>query len=173
MKYETIMDAVNAWVGEMNAIPTGMVQKLVEYEPEAWHNVTVPSKNDRVYVLFDGDNPHGPGEIIDIEDDTYTIELDSGETVVVEPCEFEMEDELALPMWGTMWQFGDSADDYWLTELGGLRLMSECGFSIWESDEFGYFFGIDGAGYSFKDEHWIPLYKARGLHWHKEEDDEE
>lgn len=22
------------------------------------------------------------------------------------------------------------------------------------------------------DEHWIPLYKARGLHWHKEEGDE-
>ena len=173
MKYETIRDAVNAWVGEMNAIPTGMVQKLVEYEPEAWHTVTVPSQNDRVYVTFDGDNPYGPGEIIDIEDDTYTIELDSGETVVVESGEFEMENDSDLPMWGTMWQFGDSADEYWLTELGGLRAMSECGFTIVESSEFGYFFGIDGAGYSFYEEHWIPLYKARGLHWHKEADDED
>ena len=44
--------------------------------------------------------------------------------------------------------------------------MSRCGFRIYESEEFGYFFGIDGAGYSFYDEHWVPLYRARGLHWH-------
>ena len=37
---------------------------------------------------------------------------------------------------------------------------------------FGYFFGIDGAGYSFYEEHWIPLYKARGLQWHKTEGEE-
>ena len=36
----------------------------------------------------------------------------------------------------------------------------------------GYFFGIDGAGYSFYEEHWIPLYKARGLQWHKENEEE-
>lgn len=27
-----------------------------------------------------------------------------------------------------------------------------------------------GAGYSFYTEHWIPLYKARGLKWHDKED---
>ena len=78
----------------------------------------------------------------------------------------------ALPMWGTMWQFGDRIDDDWLSgEFGehGLKLMSECGFRIYEHEEFGYFFGIDGAGYDFYEAHWIPLYKARGLHWHKEE----
>ena len=44
--------------------------------------------------------------------------------------------------------------------------MSECGFRIFESEEFGYFFGIDGAGYDFYEQHWLPLYKARGLKWH-------
>ena len=80
------------------------------------------------------------------------------------------EDADFRPMWGTMWSFGDSADDYWLEEGDGLELMAECGFRIYEQEDFGYLFGIDGAGYSFMDEHWIPLYKARGLHWHREEE---
>ena len=74
-----------------------------------------------------------------------------------------------LPMWGTMWSFGDSTDDWWLEEKDGIEVMSKCGFRIYESDEYGYFFGIDGAGYNFYDEHWIPLYEARGLQWHEEE----
>lgn len=69
-------------------------------------------------------------------------------------------------MWGWLWQFGDSADDYWLEELDGIRIMSECGFRIYEHEEWGYFFGIDGAGYDFYEAHWEPLYRARGLQWH-------
>ena len=46
--------------------------------------------------------------------------------------------------------------------------MANCGFRIYEIDE-GIIFGIDGAGYSFYDEDWIPLYKARGLQWHETE----
>lgn len=53
-----------------------------------------------------------------------------------------------------------------MDELDGIKKMSECGFRIYEHDEWGYFFGIDGCGYSFYDEHWIPLYKKRGLQWH-------
>ena len=44
--------------------------------------------------------------------------------------------------------------------------MSKCGFRIYKSYEFGCFFGIDGMGYDFYDEHWLPLYEARGLQWH-------
>lgn len=80
------------------------------------------------------------------------------------------EDARYLPMWSTMWSFGDSADDSWLEKRGGLELMAECGFRIYEQRDFGYLFGIDGAGYSFMDKHWIPLYKARGLRWHREEE---
>ena len=39
---------------------------------------------------------------------------------------------------------------------------------MYKHEEFGYFFGIDGAGYDFYEAHWTPLYKARGLHWHDE-----
>ena len=81
----------------------------------------------------------------------------------------EHEYDSVFPMWGTMWSFGDSADDYWLEELNGVKKMSECGFRIYDT-EWGYYFGIDGMGYSFTDEHFLPLYKARGLHWHKTEE---
>lgn len=73
-----------------------------------------------------------------------------------------------LPMWGTMWSFGDMLDDEWLETHGGIEKMSECGFRIYHSEKHGYFFGIDGAGYNFYGAHWIPLYKARGLRWHDE-----
>ena len=83
----------------------------------------------------------------------------------------ESEYDDGLPMWGTMWSFGDSADDWWLEEKDGIKVMSECGFRIYEHEEYGYFFGIDGAGYDFYEAHWIPLYKARGLKWHDENAD--
>lgn len=73
-----------------------------------------------------------------------------------------------LPMWGTMWSFSDNIDDWWLEERGGLRKMSKIGFRIYKSEKYGYFFGIDGCGYSFYEAHWEPLYDARGIHWHDE-----
>lgn len=80
----------------------------------------------------------------------------------------EDEDAGYLPMWSTMWAFDRWEDIYWLERMGGLELMAKCGFRIYEQEDFGYIFGIDGAGYSFMEQHWLPLYKARGLCWHKE-----
>ena len=97
------------------------------------------------------------------------MRLDLDEVLEITPGRRD-EDADYLPMWGTMWSFGNSADDYWLEEKDGLELMAECGFRIYEQEDFGYLFGIDGAGYSFMDEHWIPLYKARGLRWHEKEE---
>ena len=78
-----------------------------------------------------------------------------------------------LPMWGTMWSFGDSCDDWWLENGDGVQKMSECGIRIYYHEEWGWFFGIDGAGYDFYSEHWIPLYKARGLKWSDEDEEVE
>lgn len=100
------------------------------------------------------------------EQDTYLINLDDGNTVEVRGDDFEMQDCGELPMWGWLWQFGDSADDYWMEELDGIQVMSDCGFRIYESDDWGYFFGIDGCGYDFYEAHWIPAYRKRGLQWH-------
>lgn len=170
----TVSDAAHRWVQEFSRFPQDMISKLMSIDIDSWHEVTKPSYGRRVYVfnLPDGcEDYENTGEIENFieEADVYLINLDDGNTVEVGEDDFEMEDDTCLPMWGTMWQFGDSADDYWLEEMDGIRIMSECGFRIYESDEWGYFFGIDGAGYDFYSEHWIPLYRKRGLQWHDPE----
>lgn len=167
-RFKTINEATEAWVREMNAYPQEMIKQLMEHHPDDWTEVTKPSKYDRVYVY----DECSEGEIIDVNDDTYTIELDNGTEIKCENNDFELDKDTYLPMWGTMWSFGSSCDDWWLEEGNGIELMSQCGFRIYESEEFGYFFGIDGAGYDFYESHWIPLYKARGLQWHETETEE-
>lgn len=116
---------------------------------------------------------HGEIRSYDEETDLYCIELQTGEMVSCAAEDFEVERDGQLPMWETMWAFSDSCDNWWLEDDGGIQAMSECGFRIYHSEEFGYFFGIDGAGYSFYEVHWIPLYEARGLHWHDEDEEKE
>lgn len=176
--YITINEAAHQWVSEFNAIPQGMIEKLMRADPEDWHEVTLPSGGDRVYVYNLPDEvdtlEHG-GELqsYDEENDLWCVKLDDGTLVSVDEDDFDVEYDDGLPMWGTMWSFGDSADDWWLIEDCGIRLMSECGFRIFESEEFGYFFGIDGAGYDFYEAHWLPLYNKRGLQWHDAATDKE
>jgi hypothetical protein len=109
------------------------------------------------------------------------LEEDDGDTefctayLEVEHHVIEVEEEseyrdYGLPMWGTLWTFGSTWDETWAKD--NLELMFDCGFRIYESDELGIFFGIDGAGYDFMSNHWIPLYKARGLKWHSESEEE-
>ena len=86
---------------------------------------------------------------------------------VTEPECYEM------PMWNWMWSFGDNIDDWWLENKNGIEIMQECGFRVFEHEDYGYYFGIDGAGYDFYEAHWIPLYRARGLQWHDEEEKDE
>lgn len=162
----TILDATHEWVSSFNAIPWSMIDTLMRYEPYLWHEITQMTVGTRVYVYKNSEY----GEIIKYSAKTelYTVELDNGKKVKVTTDDMEKDDYSVLPMWGTLWSFGCSTDDYWLSDLDGIRLMSECGFRIYEHEEWGYFFGIDGAGYDFYEAHWVPLYKARGLQWHDE-----
>ena len=162
----TINDAAHEWVREFNAIQWDIVNKLMSLEPDEWHEVTEPSYGDRVYCYDHQES--GEIDSYDEETELYTVDLDNGERVQVEKSDMEVEYDSILPMWGTMWSFGDSCVDWWLSDGNGIRIMSQCGFRIYEHEEFGYFFGIDGAGYDFYEAHWIPLYKARGLKWHDE-----
>lgn len=168
MLYDTIREAVHEWGREFNAVPRGIVEKLIKADGgacDAIREVTPPARGCTVYV-FDKDSY---GEIVQhISDDTYRIELYNGERIDISEDSFEVEYDSYLPMWNTMWAFNDFCDNYWL-ENGGLQIMADCGFRIYEQEDYGYIFGIDGCGYDFYEEHWIPLYKARGLHWHKED----
>ena len=167
----TINDATHEWVREFNAIPQGMIAELMRHDIDSWHEVTKKSTGDRVYCYEHQE--YGEIEAYDGETKMFIVNLDNDEQVQVDESEMELEYYDGLPMWGTMWSFGESVDDWWLSDDDGIRIMSQCGFRIYEHEEFGYFFGIDGAGYDFYEAHWIPLYKARGLRWHDEEIEEE
>lgn len=159
----TIREVANDWVTRcMDAIDTCILRKLYSFDPDDWNEVTVPSVGERVYVYDECVN----GEIVGIDDESgFEIELDDGNMIHADADDFELENDYVFPMWGTMWSFSDSADKWWM-EHGGVEALSACGFRVYESEEFGFFFGIDGCGYDFKKAHFIPLYKARGLCWH-------
>lgn len=164
----TIKEATEKWVDGFNAIPQAVIEKLIAYNGlDEVREITPPTIGDRVYVYTLSDD----GEITNYDEESglYTVELDTGKVVEVEEGDFEVGRDGGLPMWGTMWSFGESIDDWWV-ERGGLKAMANCGFRVYEQEDFGYIFGIDGAGYDFYESHWIPLYKARGLRWHDEEE---
>lgn len=166
----TFREATEKWVSEMNAIPQAMIGKLMTVCPDEWMEVTAPVEGDRVCV-WDGSHNEERGVIAedDVDGDPrlHRIEFDkeSLDDVVLPEDDFEVTRDDMLPMWGTMWSFS-GIDDFWIAEDGNIRKMSECGFRVYYNSEFGYFFGIDGAGYSFMDEHFEPIYRARGLQWH-------
>ena len=172
MKYDTKSDAVHAWVREMNCFPQGMIEQLIKHDIDSFYEITPISNGDRVW----SNEYQSMGTVSEIyrnEDDGFfaEVELDDvinedDEPIKINTKDLSLEYDDYLPMWGWMWQFGDSADDWWLENH--LQEMADCGFRIYEHSEWGYFFGIDGAGYNFYEAHWTPLYDKRGLHWHKE-----
>ena len=166
--YKTKKDAAYAWVREFNAIPQSVIEKLakvdLEENGEGITEITPPSCGDRVYI-FSGDHYGENGEIqsYNEDDDTYKICFDgTGEEVDVREDDFEVERDDFFPMWGTMWQFDNSCDNWWLENH--LQEMADCGFRIYEQEDFEYIFG----GYDFYEAHWIPLYEKRGFHWDDE-----
>ena len=162
-----INEAAHEWVKEFNAIPQNMIAFLMQHDPDSWYKVTTISVGDNVYCI----DSMCEGEVLsyDPETEMYDIMLHNGKKISTVKDDLEANIYEPLPMWGTMWSFGDSCDDWWLSNGNGIDIMSACGFRIYEHDEWGYFFGIDGAGYDFYEAHWIPLYKARGLRWHDED----
>lgn len=164
----TINDAAHEWVREFNAIPQGMIAELMKYSFDGWNELTAMSVGDTVYC--NDYDAYGEIESYNSEAELFLVNLHNGKQVMVGKYDVVLAHDDILPMWGTMWSFSDSADDYWLSDGNGIRIMSQCGFRIYEHEEYGYFFGIDGAGYDFYEAHWVPLYKARGLKWHDEEE---
>lgn len=162
---EALREQVEDWISRMNEVPTDMIDKLMDDESD-WDEVTTPDVGDRVYVYSVGNT----GRIIDVREPSYDdgddeilyqIRLGSGYIIFCNVEEFEVERDSRVPMWSTMWSFYENDDQYWIEDPENVRIMSKCGFRVYKSLEFGYFFGIDGAGYDFYSQHWIPLYEAR------------
>ncbi len=67
-------------------------------------------------------------------------------------------------MWNAMWVIGGGPSYEEIQEF------NECGISVYEDDDGGWYFGIDGCGYDFYDAHWIKLYRKYGICRHSTED---
>lgn len=166
-KNMNIKEATEKWVNGFNGIPLELIVKAYKDDIENIYEVTPITVGDRVWSneeqeemeVLEINVDEGTCEVVSYSDETFTLELG----------DISRENEDYFPMWGRMWTFGESIDNWWLEDEDNQRKMAECGFRIYECDELGYVFGIDGAGYSFYDEHWIPLYRARGLEWHDKE----
>lgn len=179
-------DAVSKWINEFNTVPREVSELL--FEKENLYEVTPITKGSDVYV-----NSHeyiGNAEVVNsrgldkdgnelVDEDGYGLDnhfmvqsyngaTDRNETYVVSEDDLEQEFDSSLPMWNNMWSFGEHLDNDWI-DRGGLEALANCGFRIYETEAYGYVFGIDGMGYSFKEAHFSPLYDARGLNWHTEE----
>lgn len=175
MKYDTIREATEAWVNTFNAIPQAIVEKLTKDNFEEVREITPPAIGDNVYICegdFDGQYGEISGHDSDDEGTFYAVDLigeNEGKGIHLRESDFEVQRDDFLPIWGTLWALSEPCDNWWLETKEGLQAMADCGFRIYEQEDWQYIFGIDGAGYNFMSEHFIPLYKARGLHWHKEE----
>ena len=170
MKYKTKNEAAHAFVSEFDAIRQDMIAALMDYDEFSWDEVTMPCVGDRVSV-FDSEYNDQEGEVVNIIDDEdgthYQVKYDDGRLDDVDESSMDVLRDDRLPMWGTMWSFSDPCDIHWIEEQDGVKVMSELGFRIYHHDEWGYFFGIDAAGFDFYEAYWIPLYNARGLRWHE------
>lgn len=82
--------------------------------------------------------------------------------------EWEQKCEDYYPMWGTLFECNDG----YIAEriMENLKKVQDVGFIVLDGfDELNVCLGVGGAGYSFIDQHWTPLYDLLGLHWHKED----
>ena len=164
MRYKNLYDAAHAWVSEMVSLPLSVAQKLLRIDESDFAEVTPPTCGDRVYVL--SCDEEGEVRRLAREPEHYIVLLDNGVFRSTSKGDLDVMHEDYFPMWGTMWSFSDPCDQRWGMEH--MQEMADCGFRLYDSEDYGLVFGIDGAGYDFYREHWVPLYLARGLKWHEE-----
>lgn len=162
----TKREATEQWIEQgMSRIPLSVIEKLCVTDEV--REITAPSVGDTV-GLYNG----GYGEILAIKENEYGEKLfdverdDDGRVVHVSESEFELSRDSYLPAWGTLWTFDDSADTCWVEQQEGVEALSRCGFRVYDVEDYGRVFGIDGYGYDFIEAHFMPLYDERGLQWH-------
>jgi len=168
-----IKEATNRWVNEFNFVSETLIQNAVGEDFGDWIDLTrdIITVGDTVY--YDGEN----WEVLEIDDDMLFLESlndpESMGNIEVKKWEVEPEEDYysgLFPMWGTLFNPKSGFDEEWIQN--NLEKVKECGLRAFEYYPTGdIFLGVDGAGYSFMDNHWIPLYKARGLQWHDFEEE--
>lgn len=175
-------EAASDWVERsLIPIPMHVIEKLGEYSDyydmceitprTAGMYVRIDTRGTDNYETLNGesvctDDLPNTGEIVQyLGDEMYLVQPDSpynGDPICCADDQIEpTEGYYGLPAWGTMWAFKYSTDSDWVREH--LHETADCGFRIYESEDFGCMIGIDGGGYDFYESHWIPLHRARGF----------
>ena len=128
MKYETMLEAARGWVNGFNAFPLGMIEKIYNIDYD-FTDITPVTKYSRVW----SNEYQECGEVTDIKEDEdgneiIKVEFDNGEDVETERDDLSREDNDYFPMWGTLWQFNDSCDNWWLEN--NLEEIAACGLEF-------------------------------------------
>jgi hypothetical protein len=165
VKKVTKRSACEKWVNGLNAIPYSLIEKAYKDNADDLIELTPIKVGDRVW----SNEYQGTYDVISINRDEEKVVIDvDGEEHETDIYDVALENDSWLPMWGWMWMFEERLDEDWARD--NLDKMAECGFRVFDDEETGdIYIGIDGAGYDFYSQHWIPLYEARGLQWHNAE----
>ena len=103
----------------------------------------------------------------DIQNEGYEVEdMDENQ---IDDARSEIENQQREVMWGTIFEAKDNTIKDWILN-DYEKIITEAGFTIIDLSrenegeyETGVFLGVNGAGYDFYDQHWIPLYKIFGV----------
>ena len=103
----------------------------------------------------------------DIQNEGYEIEdMDENQ---IDDARSEIENQQREVMWSTLFEAKDNTIKDWILD-DYEKIITEAGFTIIDLSrenegeyETGVFLGVNGAGYDFYDQHWIPLYKIFGV----------
>lgn len=166
MRFKTEMEACREWVDTFNNIPGSPLERAYGPEGDALKLLAGGSrKSDCCGIVSEetADDPRHPATgNEDVAERVYKCsECDK-------PCGWSWGGaEYAWPAgWGTLFNPKDSSDEDWMNR-NAEQIADKCGLLVYECDEVGILLGVDGGGYDFYEQHWLPLYRLRGLEWHE------
>ena len=113
----TIREAAREWVNGFSAVPYAVCEKLLNANPYELTEITPIGKYSRVCILV-GKFRDEYGEVTEIGEDedgetVYTVCIDCGQGCVdYKEEELEIDRDGYLPMWGTLWAFGERSYGY-------------------------------------------------------------
>jgi hypothetical protein len=145
-----------------NSVPMSVIDKINEHDNYlSITEITPPTIGNWVYI-HTGEYCGEEGEVVGVdhneENTLYKVRIndDPDNPVLISSDCFDVQHDMIMPICDTMWAFSDPTDIEWANGeyLGPhLQEIADCGFRIYESEDYGILLGIDHGGYSFYDEH--------------------
>ena len=71
-------------------------------------------------------------------------------------------------VWSTLFHPNDWTDETWIRD--NIDKVEEIGLLVYDCQHCGILIGMASAGHCFYESYWQPLYQARQLNWHSQEE---